>query len=86
LQDGDAVDWVRGKKIDADHPSLRYLAAHNLAPATRRDAEIDDCLRALEQSEPLVEFEQFECCAAPVILRLCPLYIGVVQLPFEPAS
>ena len=60
-------------------------AAHDLAPAARRDAEVDDRLHALQQAEPLVELEQFVGGAAAVILGLGALDVGVVELPLEPA-
>ena len=61
-------------------------APHDLAPAARRDAEVDDRLDALQQSEALVELEQLVGRAAAVILGLGALDIGVVELPLEPAG
>ena len=61
------------------------LAAHDLAPAARRNAEIDDRLDAFQQPEPLVELQQLVGGTAAVVLRLGAPDVRVVQLPFEPA-
>src|SRR3546814_12205863 len=49
LEDRDTVEWIGGEKVDADHARLRKPLPHDLAPAPRRDAEVDDALRALQK-------------------------------------
>ena len=66
-------------------PRAGRAAAHDLAPAARRDAEVDDRLDALEQAEALVELEQFVGGAAAIALGLGAADIGIVELPLEPA-
>ena len=64
LQDFHAVDGVGRQKVDADDLALRHLAADDLAPAARRDAEVDDRLGALQQSELFIQLKQFVGSAA----------------------
>ena len=66
LQDGHAVDRIGRQQVDADHVALEAPCAHDLAPAARRDAEVDHRLDALQQPEPLVELEQLVGRAAAV--------------------
>src|SRR5690606_32975677 len=73
------------QQIDADDVRLRQALAHHLGPAARRDAEIDDLARALEEAEPLVQLDQLVGGTAAIALRLGALHIGIVELPFEPA-
>ena len=86
LQDRRALDRVGGQQVDADHDRLRQPLAHDLRPAARRDAEIDDPLRALEEAEALVELDQFVGGARAIALGLGALDIGIVELALEPAG
>ena len=86
LQDRDPVDRVGRKQVDADDARLRRLAPHDLAPAARCNAKIDDGLHTPQQPEALIELDQLVGRSAAIILRLGALDIGVVELPLQPPS
>src|SRR5690606_27547839 len=86
LQDRHAFERLGFEQVDADHAGRGRTLAHHLAPSPRRDAEIDDAFGALEQAEPVVEFDQLVRGAAPVAFGFGLLDVRVVELPLEPAS
>ena len=73
LEDLDPVDRLGLQQIDPGDARAGRAAADDLAPAARRDAEVDHRLGALEQVEALVELEQFIGRAAAIALGLGPL-------------
>ena len=86
LQDRHAVDRLARQQVDADHRRLGCALANHLAPAARRDAEIDHAVHAFEQGEALIELDQLISRAAAIAFRLGLLDVRVIKLPFEPAG
>src|SRR5436190_1775127 len=85
LKNRNTFDRVGWEEVYADDLRLRDQPANDLAPAARRDTEVDDRPDTLQQPETLVELEQLVSRAAAVILRLGPLDVGIVELALEPA-
>ena len=52
LHDGHALDRVDRQQVDPDHRGVRQAALDDLAPAARRDAEIDDAASARRATCP----------------------------------
>ena len=85
LKDRHAGDRLDRQQIDRDDRRLGPRLQHDLTPAARRRAEVDDADNVPEQAEAFVEFGELERGAAAKAGGLRRLDIGVVQLPFEPA-
>ena len=78
--------------IEADDPTpVAAMAQHvralhcNLAPSARGGAKVNDPRAFCEELEPVVQFRQLERGARSVSEALRFGYVGIVQLPFEPA-
>ena len=85
LEDRRAVDRIDRQQVDPHHRGLGQAAADDLGPASRRDAQIEDTLRALEEVELLVELDQLVGRAAAVAFGPGLLDVRIVELPLEPA-
>src|SRR3546814_12848633 len=58
LEDIDSLDRLAGKQVDPGDARARIRLADNLRPAARRDAQVDDRARLLEQAEFFVDLDQ----------------------------
>src|SRR3546814_3194247 len=58
LEDLDSLDRLAGKQVDPGDARARIRFADNLRPAARRDAQVDDRARLLEQAEFFVDLDQ----------------------------
>ena len=63
---------------------LGLYLAHDLAPSARRDAEVYDPFDALQQTELLVQLDQFVSGTAAITFGLGLFYVRIVELPLQP--
>src|SRR5208282_294722 len=84
----DPLDRVHLEEIDGDHPPPALSGAgpgrRDLAPATRRGAEVEDALAGPEEFVFLVDLQKLVGRARPVALAPGLRHIGVVELALEP--
>ncbi len=80
-------------QVDAQNAAHRFLRVlpqrvhprhRHLRPAPRRAAEVHHPGAGLEKAIAVVQFQDLVGRAAAIPLALCPLHVGIVQLPFQP--